>query len=294
MAETGDDDGLVDNVRELFEFAAQEGANRAPAGSVTVTYYMPTEGTAREAAERIEEASAGLRVLLAGPSEGRLLHPELFPPTSEQRIRVVVNREVTEDELLNLLRSVEQVVAGTGARRAMPSMQFSGDFLRTVQTAAEPVMEELSAIGMSFESLDELSFHHDRLPGAAVSILVAHLLSDQHPDWLRRKLAIALANAEPADVREAWPVLTDRYTTATGPGELEGLARALSATASPDQLNFLLRSISDASRGESRITLMDAVQRIDPTALALLPKDTKNEETLVGAMLRSALLELNL
>ncbi len=63
-------------------------------------------------------------------------------------------------------------------------------------------------------------------------------------------------------VVHAWSRVRLLYSEATGPGEKEGLAVTLAATATEAHLDDLVALLRDQSRGPSRVHLLSAIKRI--------------------------------
>src|SRR4051794_22064526 len=60
----------------------------------------------------------------------------------------------------------------------------------------------------------------------------------------------------------AWATLRELYLKAGGRGEEEGLAVALAASATKDQLDGLIALLDEDSRGDTRIHFLRAIKRV--------------------------------
>lgn len=90
----------------------------------------------------------------------------------------------------------------------------------------------------------------------ALPLLMQHLERGGYPDRVLEGMARAMA-VKPAHVY--WERLRDLYLRAAGRDEEEGLAVALTASATSEHLDDLLVLLGGDSRGDSRIHLLEAV-----------------------------------
>ena len=117
--------------------------------------------------------------------------------------------------------------------------------------AEAPLVEDLRAAGFQVETAWDLVNTSDPYPDA-LPILLEHVQRD-YPDRVKEGIASALA------VRDAafgWDVLKREYQKATGPDTKQGLAAALSVTATRETENQLIELIDDPKNGGSRLLLL--------------------------------------
>jgi hypothetical protein len=94
---------------------------------------------------------------------------------------------------------------------------------------------------------------------AALPILMRHLNRGGYPDGVMESLARALA-VKPAVVY--WEDFRQLYRRASGKGEREGLAVAMAASATAEQLDAMLEILGDPSWGDNRIHLLRTILRV--------------------------------
>lgn len=129
---------------------------------------------------------------------------------------------------------------------------------RKWQEAEQPIIGDLHRAGVEVTSVWDLVNSSDPYP-AALPVLIEHLERRGYPDRVLEGVARALA-VKPAGAY--WTRLRDLYLRASGPDEMTGLAVALAAAASPENLGDLLTLLNETSRGDSRIFFVGAVLRI--------------------------------
>lgn len=127
-----------------------------------------------------------------------------------------------------------------------------------LRRAEQPVVAELRSAGVDVASVWDLVNTANPYP-SALPILVDHLQRGGYPDRVMESIARALA-VEPAAF--AWETFRDLYLSARGKGEMEGLAVALAASATPDHLEDLISVLSEADRGDTRVHLLRAILRV--------------------------------
>lgn len=139
----------------------------------------------------------------------------------------------------------------------------AADAERQVQTeelrrAERPIVAELRGAGVAVDSVWDLvntsEPYEDALP-----ILLKHLERGGYPDRVLESLGRALA-VKPAVVY--WDRLRARYLSPRNPGEEDGAAVALAASATNAQLDDLIGLLSIEGRGESRIYFIRPILRI--------------------------------
>jgi hypothetical protein len=92
----------------------------------------------------------------------------------------------------------------------------------------------------------------------ALPVLLRHLERGGYPDRVMEGLARALA-VKPAAF--AWDTLRNLYLRAEGRGELEGLAVAMAASATPAQVDDLI-ALLDVDRNGKQIHFLRAILRV--------------------------------
>jgi hypothetical protein len=124
--------------------------------------------------------------------------------------------------------------------------------------AERPILLELAGVGIEVRSVWDLVNTSTPYPDA-LPILMRHLQAGRYPDRVMESLARALA-VKPA-VRW-WGELAALYRSASRPGEIEGLAVALAATATKAQLDDLIELVQLADKGEIRILFLRPIKRL--------------------------------
>jgi len=119
-------------------------------------------------------------------------------------------------------------------------------------------VSDLRGVGLPLESVWDLVNSSDPYPDA-LPILVKHLELGGYPDRVMEGVARALA-VKPAGAY--WTRLRDLYLRAEGPDEMNGLAVALAAAATPDNLDDLLVLLNETSRGETRLYFVRTVLNV--------------------------------
>jgi hypothetical protein len=127
----------------------------------------------------------------------------------------------------------------------------------------EPLLADLRAIGWNVESVWTL-VNTSTNYAEAIPVLLEHLqlpYSDTTRDGIARSLAVP-------DARFAWAILADEYRKEPSlplgegrGGAKQGLAAALSATATKEVIDELIAIAKDRSHGESRNLLLRALRR---------------------------------
>ena len=124
--------------------------------------------------------------------------------------------------------------------------------------AERPIVDDLRQVGMAVTSVWDLVNTAEPYP-AALPILMEHLERGSYPDRVTEGVARALA-VQPAGVY--WQRLRDLYVRAAGRDATEGLAVALAASASVENLDDLLALLSDESRGGTRVHFIRSILRV--------------------------------
>jgi len=127
-----------------------------------------------------------------------------------------------------------------------------------LRQAERPVVEDLRAIGISVESVWDLVNVPSDYP-KAVPVLREHLRKP-YPPAVRDGIARALA--VPTTRENGWDVLVDEYMKETVERVRQGLAAAIAACATEDDLDQVLSLARDPANGESRGLFLLAFGRI--------------------------------
>jgi hypothetical protein len=143
------------------------------------------------------------------------------------------------------------------ARKAAVDAEMA-DRRAALRRAESPIVGDLNAAGVSVDSVWDLVNSSAPYPDA-LPVLLAHLERGDYPDRVLESLGRSLA-VKPAVTY--WDKLRSRYLAAHGPGEEEGLAVALAACATAEQLADLVELIADDSRGSSRIHFLRPIKRL--------------------------------
>lgn len=130
--------------------------------------------------------------------------------------------------------------------------------VQELRAAEQPILADLRDAGVAVDSVWDLVNTAAPYP-AALPVLLKHLQRGQYPDRVMESLGRALA-VKPAVF--AWDVLIQLYREAHGRGEAEGLAVALAATATREQLDALIDLLGEESRGDTRIHFIRPVLRV--------------------------------
>lgn len=121
--------------------------------------------------------------------------------------------------------------------------------VETLRAAEQPIVADLRDAGVEAASVWDLVNTSEPYPWA-LPVLLAHLEKGSYPDRVMESLGRALA-VEPAVA--FWQRLKELYFRATGPGEEEGLAVALAASATPDQAHELAELLRGPGPGRARV-----------------------------------------
>lgn len=124
--------------------------------------------------------------------------------------------------------------------------------------AERPIIEDLRRAGVYVTSVWDLVNTAEPYP-TALPVLVEHLERGGYPDRVTEGVARALA-VQPA--RVYWQRLRDLYVQTAGRDAAEGLAVALAASATSENLNDLLGLLGDESRGSIRIHFIRPTLRV--------------------------------
>lgn len=162
-----------------------------------------------------------------------------------------------------------------GAAELMAKLQSDPEYQRKIQAAEaereartqelrraeQPIVADLLDAGIEVDSVWDLVNTSVPYP-AALPVLVKHLQRGGYPDRVMESLGRALAVGPAAHV---WDVLRELYQNAHGPGEEEGLAVALAASATREHLGALIALLDDDSRGDTRIHFIRPILRVGGT-----------------------------
>jgi hypothetical protein len=134
---------------------------------------------------------------------------------------------------------------------------------QALRIAEQPIVADLAAHGIEVGSAwDLIRFNRSAPYPAALPILIRHMQLGGYPDRIMAGLARALAVKSAAPW---WSELRRLYLNATGPGEEEGLAVALAASATKENLDALIELAGDHSRSDTRILLLRRIKQLGGT-----------------------------
>jgi hypothetical protein len=132
--------------------------------------------------------------------------------------------------------------------------------MRILTIAEQPIAKDLAKVGFNVESAWDLGRFQSYT--AALPVLLAHLEKGGYPDRVMEGLARAIG-VKPAG--KWWNELRRLYLTPKGPGEEEGLAVALTALATKENLDALIELVGDHSRSDTRLHFLRAIKRFGGT-----------------------------
>jgi hypothetical protein len=172
---------------------------------------------------------------------------------------------ITARELMAKLQADPEYVA----RREAQERELAERSAR-LRVEEEPILADLRRVGWDVESVWDL-VNTSAEYREAIPVLVKHLLlaySDRTREGIARALAVP-------DAKYAWPTLVAEYRKAPmgmgiiAPGDTkefklgakDGLACALSATATEAMIEELIALAKDRSHGQSRLLLLRALKR---------------------------------
>jgi len=124
-----------------------------------------------------------------------------------------------------------------------------------LRLAEQPIVADLWAAGYEVSSVWDLVNTSTPYPNA-LPVLLDHLSRGGYPDRVMESLGRALA-VRPASF--AWFVLRDLYVRAKGPGEREGLAVALAASATAEHFDALVALLEDEGN-DNRIHFLQPIK----------------------------------
>lgn len=176
------------------------------------------------------------------------------------------------------------------ASELMAQLQNDPDYLRKIRTAEierqirvqplrlaeQPIVADLRAAGLDVESVWDLVNTSDPYPDA-LPVLLAHLERGGYPEIVMESLGRALA-VKPSVV--FWDRLRARYLAARDPGEAEGTAVALAASATKAQVSDLLSLVGIADRGDTRIYFLRPIKKLGGERGKELLRLLQNDPTL--------------
>lgn len=168
--------------------------------------------------------------------------------TSEQK-----GAGVTASELMAQLTQDRKFQESAAGREAELQARVS-----VYRAAEQPIVEDLRRVGVSVGSVWDLVNTSEPYP-KALPVLLRHLELGGYPDRVMESLGRALA-VKPAVA--VWSRLRELYMQARGREEEEGLAVALAASATSEQIDGLLDLLRAESRGDSRIHFLQPILRV--------------------------------
>lgn len=131
--------------------------------------------------------------------------------------------------------------------------------VQKLRRAEQPIVADLQVAGVDVDSVWKVKESADAYP-TAIPVLIDHLRRGGYPDRIMESLGQALAVESS---RPAWWELRELYLAAERHGEQEGLAVALSASATPDLFDDIVALMGDQSRDIARIHFLRALVRIN-------------------------------
>lgn len=161
-------------------------------------------------------------------------------------------KRITAQELTQKLESDPEWVA----RRDKRNVEVQSKRAR-ILLEQHPVLKDLQAVGINYESLDDM-LHSSYPYPAAVPVLLKHLQL-MYSDSLRALIARCLATKEAVF---AWDFLVDAYSKEPLVREdrdsktKDGLAAAISATVTSSRIEDLIMLVSNPHHGPSRVLLL--------------------------------------
>jgi hypothetical protein len=160
----------------------------------------------------------------------------------------------------DLIQEVEEKLrTDLGYRAKVEAVEAErSERVRALREAEQPIVADLNRAGVSVVSVWDLVNTSDPYP-VALPILLDHLERGGYPDRVMESLGRALA-VKPSVAW--WDRLKALYLAARNPGEEDGTAVALAASATKDQLDDLIGFLSAAERGESRIYFVRPIKRL--------------------------------
>ena len=147
--------------------------------------------------------------------------------------------------------------------------------VKELRSAEKPIVKDLRAVGVKVESVWDLVNTSDPYP-AALPVLLRHLSKGGYPDRVMESLGRALA-VKPAAVY--WEELRQLYLSSVNPGEMEGLAVALTASATKDHVDVLISLLGSDDRGSTRIHFLRKILRLGGERGLEVVADLQADET---------------
>ena len=161
------------------------------------------------------------------------------------------------------------------AKRAEKTARLKAMSARLNEEAA-PLLKDLEAAGFRVASVWDLVNTSNPYP-AAIPILLAHLprpYADRTRDGIARALAVPAA-------AHAWPTLLAQYRAAKNDSEVKsGLAAALAATATNNNIEELIGVVRDSSNGSSRVLLLSRLRNSSSKAATRALAELRNDPDL--------------
>lgn len=142
--------------------------------------------------------------------------------------------------------------------------------------AEQPLVEDLHAAGVKVESVWDLVNTTDPYP-EALPVLMHHLESRAYPDRVMDGIGRAIG-VGPA--LRYWDRLVAVLRAETRPGCAEGVAVALAACATKEQLPDLIELVTETELGDNRIHLLRAIKQRGGTEGRSVLESLANSEDL--------------
>lgn len=163
------------------------------------------------------------------------------------------SKGMTAAELMGKLQGDEEYLRKTQAAKAERQVH-----VQELGRAEQPIVVDLRSARIEVNSVWDLVNTSVPYPDA-LPVLLKHLQRGGYPDRVMESLGRALAVGPAAF---AWEALRELYLKAQGRGEMEGLAVALAASATPDHLDSLIALLSEENRRNTRIHFLRAILRV--------------------------------
>ncbi|MGB2758229.1 MAG: hypothetical protein WBD02_11285 [Acidimicrobiia bacterium] len=159
---------------------------------------------------------------------------------------------MTAAELMALLEADPEWVRARDQREAELQARVA-----LLSAAEQPIVADIRAAGYGIESVWDLVNTSVPYPDA-LPVLLRHLQKGGYPDRVMESMARAIA-VGPAV--KWWDELRDLYLRARGRGEEQGLAVALAACATSQQLDEMIALVRNESLGPYRCIFFEKIKR---------------------------------
>lgn len=161
------------------------------------------------------------------------------------------------------------------ARKTRASEAERQQRVQALREAEQPIIAELRGAGVQVNSVWDLVNTSEPYPDA-LPVLLRHLEVGGYPDRVMESLGRALA-VKPAVA--VWDTLRRLYVTAEGPGQREGLAVALAASATSKQFAALVELLNEADGGTTRVHFLRPIKRVGGPAGRSLLESLREDAT---------------